>query len=178
LANIAQSAEVYSGYTEAIFLTKSRDMDEHEQNEIIIPELISRHRENTMLKELRNMRDELEIISLLQADQHRVTRDMGKIGGKWHQHFLHRFKHLQDELDDQVLDVANLIKLATRISTDVSPARSSRLPSHANDLRSIKSSSSSRTPLSQMKHSTLLLPVVNWPSRAQSKGKSSFSSRL
>ena len=77
-----------------------------------------------MLIELRDIRDELEIISLVHDDQIKVIRDMETtIGRKKDEKYQIGYKRLQDEVDDQVVDVANLIKLAARISIDVSPTK-------------------------------------------------------
>jgi hypothetical protein len=83
--------------------------------------LTSRTHENTMLTELRDIRDELEIISLLQEEQLKVIRDIGTtIRQKEDQNLQVKYKRLQDEISDQVVDVANLIKQAGRITTNVS----------------------------------------------------------
>jgi hypothetical protein len=92
----------------------------HEMNKHI-QLLISRTYENAMLTELRDIGDELEIISLLQDEQLKVIRDMGTIIGQQEDQKLQiKYKRLQDEISDQVVDVANLIKQAGRITTNVS----------------------------------------------------------
>ena len=73
-----------------------------------------------MLTELRDIGDELEIISLLQDEQLKVIRDMGTIIGQQEDQKLQiKYKRLQDEISDQVVDVANLIKQTGRITTNV-----------------------------------------------------------
>jgi hypothetical protein len=148
-ANVAQSSEGKQLYSKALDSTNhlNRIRDESRQEEAISA-LTSRDAENKILMKLRDTRDELEIISLLQGDQLRVIRDLRTIiGKKEDQNFQIRYKRLQDEIDDQVADVANLLKLAARISVDVSPARSSTSPAAANNDRSIKSWSLNRTQL-------------------------------
>lgn len=98
----------------------NRKRDEREQN-MIISALTSRNKENNLLIELRDIRDELEIISLLHDEQMRVVRDMGTtIGLKDDHMFQIIYKRLRDEINDQVVDVVNLLKLAARIAVDVS----------------------------------------------------------
>jgi hypothetical protein len=151
--------------------------DERQRDKAVFA-LTSRNAENDMLTELRDIRDELEIISLLQDDQMRVIRDMGTtIGRMEDQKYRIRYTRLQDEIDDQVVDVANLIKLAGRVSFDVSSFGGFRLAA-ADDIRSTELWILSRAPFLQMRHSTLSPLAANWQARAQGKEKSSCSSLL
>ena len=96
------------------------DSSLHEMKESI-QLLISRTHENKMLADLRDIRDELEIISLLQDEQLKVIRDMGTtIGRKEDRKLQVKYKRLQDEISDQMVDITNLIKLAGRIAANVS----------------------------------------------------------
>jgi hypothetical protein len=124
-----------------------------------------------MLIELRDIRDEHEIISLLQDDQVRVIRNMGTtIGRKNDQKSQIRYKRLQDEIDDQVIDVANLIKLAARISADLSCARR-LLFATADDSRSMKLWRSTRALLLRTRRSTLLTTSRHLAIESSKQGK-------
>jgi hypothetical protein len=166
-------------YGEAIHSTiELNHISNRRKEEKALTSLVSRASESQMLNELRDIRDELEIILLLQDDQIKAIRDMGTtIGRKEYQNVQLRYKRLRDEIDDQVADVANLHKVAARISVDVGSVDGFTF-TEAKHCRSIKSWNLSKAPLLQMKPSTLSLLAARWQGRVQNKGKSSCSSRL
>ncbi|KAH8586377.1 hypothetical protein B0O99DRAFT_644610 [Bisporella sp. PMI_857] len=166
-------------YGEAIHSTiELNHISNRRKQEKALTSLVSRASESQMLNELRDIRDELEIILLLQDDQIKAIRDMGTtIGRKEDQNVQLRYKRLRDEIDDQVADVANLHKLAARISVDVGSVDGFTF-TEAKHCRSTKSWNLSKAPLLQMKPSTLSLLAARWQGRVQNKGRSSCSSRL
>jgi hypothetical protein len=120
-SDVAQSNEGKKLYGETLHSTHRLNtlVNEEEQNEAISV-LTSRLLETQMLLKLRDIRDELEIISLLQEDQVRVVQDMERmVGRKEDQQYQLGYKRLRDEFDGQLVAVANMTKVAARISADV-----------------------------------------------------------